>query len=76
TKAGLFFVFLFNIETSLSISVSLPTILSIFHSRASRVRSVEKKSRAGVVLSCCLFHFCSIFQSKGVIISQFHHKIF
>jgi hypothetical protein len=76
TKAGLFFVFLFNIETSLSISVSLPTILSIFHSRASRVKSVEKKSKAGVVLSCCLFHFGSIFQSKGVVISGFHPKIF
>jgi hypothetical protein len=57
-KTGLFFVFLFNIETSLSTSTSLQIILSIFHSLASLVKSVEKKSSAGVVLSCCLFHFC------------------
>jgi hypothetical protein len=51
TRTGLFFVFLFNMEISLSTSVSLPIILSIFPSLASFVRFVEKKSKAGVLLS-------------------------
>jgi hypothetical protein len=49
TKTGLFFVFLFKIATSLSTSFSLQIILSSFHSFASAVRFVEKKSSAGVV---------------------------
>jgi hypothetical protein len=73
TKTGLFFVFLFKIEINLSTSTSLQIILSIFQSFASFVRFVEKKSNAGVVLSCCLFGFCSIFWSKGVV---GHNKIF
>jgi hypothetical protein len=35
TRHGLFFVFRLRIAMSLSISHSLPMILSIFHSRAS-----------------------------------------
>gem|GEM_PF-2638526 len=35
-------------EINLSISLSLPIILSIFHSLASFTRSTQKKSRAGV----------------------------
>jgi hypothetical protein len=48
TKTGLFLVFLFKIDKSLSISHSLQITLSSFLSIASFVKSVEKKSRAGV----------------------------
>jgi hypothetical protein len=54
TRTGLFFVFLFNIAINLSISSSLHSILSIFHSLASFVKSLEKKSNAGVVVSSFL----------------------
>jgi len=54
TKHGLFFVFLLSIAISRSISVSLPIMTSILPSRASAVRSVEKKSRAGVLDSSFL----------------------
>jgi hypothetical protein len=65
TKTGLFFVFLFKIATSLSTSISLQIVFSIFHSFASAVKFVEKKSKAGVVLSV---NFCQfILLSKGVI---------
>jgi hypothetical protein len=52
TRTGLFLVFLFKIDNNLSISSSLQITLSSFSSCASRVKSVEKKSRAGV---CVLF---------------------
>ncbi|NCB14428.1 MAG: hypothetical protein EOM78_22840 [Erysipelotrichia bacterium] len=48
TKHGLFFVFLFKIAISLSISSSLQITLSSFQFLASAVISVEKKSSAGV----------------------------
>jgi len=41
SKMGLFFVFLFKIDISLSISSSLHNIFSIFQSAASFVKSVE-----------------------------------
>jgi hypothetical protein len=62
TKTGLFFVFLFKIDKSLSISLSLQITLSSFLSYASRVKSVEKKSRAGVRV----FSFKGLLLSKGV----------
>jgi hypothetical protein len=51
TRQGLFFVFRFRIEMSLSISASLPIIVSIDPLRASSVRSFPKKSSAGVTES-------------------------
>jgi hypothetical protein len=64
TRQGLFFVFLLSIPTSLSISTSRPIILSIFPSLASAVRSVVKKSNAGVFDSI-FFSVCG-FASKGI----------
>jgi len=72
TNTGLFFVFLFNIAINLSTSLSLHTILSIFHSFASFVRLIEKKSKAGVVVSGFHDFFCSLLLSKGVF--QFSHS--
>jgi len=72
TKTGLFFVFLFKIDKSLSISVSLHITLSSFFSRASCVKSVEKKSSAGVFESCFLVG--ALLLSKGVV-SPFSHNI-
>ncbi|HBA44717.1 TPA: hypothetical protein DEG21_05330 [Patescibacteria group bacterium] len=46
TRHGLFLVFLFITEINLSISLSLPIILSIFPFAASSVKSIQKKSRA------------------------------
>jgi len=66
TNAGLFFVFLLRIAISLSTSSSLHIILSIFHSLASFVKSVEKKSNAGVVVSLFSLFFCCLFWSNGV----------
>jgi hypothetical protein len=74
TSTGLFFVFLFSIAMSLSISSSLHIIFSILFSLASFVRSTEKKSRAGVVESS--FFSCFLFLSKGVDGSQTHQKRF
>lgn len=48
TRHGLFLVFRLRIEISLSISVSRPIIGSILFARASAVKSVPKKSSAGV----------------------------
>jgi hypothetical protein len=64
TNTGLFFVFLFRIAISLSISLSLHIIFSIFHSFASFVKLIEKKSSAGVVESS--FFVCFWFLSNGV----------
>jgi|GEM_PF-829007 len=64
TSTGLFLVFLLRIERSLSISLSLPITLSSFFSRASLVRSVEKKSSAGVFDS--LFLLGCLLLSNGV----------
>jgi hypothetical protein len=64
TRTGLFFVFLLRIERSLSTSSSLQITFSSFFSRASSVRSDEKKSSAGVFES--LFGFCSLLLSNGV----------
>jgi len=72
TSTGLFFVFLFNIAISLSISSSLQKILSIFHSSASFDKLVEKKSNAGVVES--FFLACLVFQSNGVCHVVFQNK--
>jgi len=75
TRTGLFFVFLFKIPINLSISFSLQIIFSTFHSFASFVKSVEKKSRAGVLLS--FFSFSGfLLLSKGVSISINHQKRF
>jgi len=70
TRQGLFLVFLFRIDISLSISESLPIILSIFHFFASSVRSVQKKSIAGVCLS--FFHSCGLFTAKGLFSNSDH----
>ena len=75
TSTGLFLVFLFRIDISLSISVSLHMILSIFHVFASFVKSVEKKSKAGVFESF-FSSFFSLLASKGVDISHNHHNRF
>lgn len=48
TRQGLFLVFLLRILISRSISISRPIIGSIFPFRALAVRSVPKKSSAGV----------------------------
>jgi hypothetical protein len=55
TNTGLFFVFLFNIAISLSISKSLQMIFSISPSSASLDKFVVKKSNAGVFESVLLF---------------------
>jgi hypothetical protein len=65
TIQGLFFVFRLSIHTSLSISTARPIILSIFHSRASAVKSVVKKSRAGVFDSDFLLSVNGL-ASKGI----------
>jgi hypothetical protein len=57
---------------NLSTSISLQIILSIFHSLASLVKSVEKKSSAGVVDSEFLFVLGFLFLSKGVEGSLFN----
>jgi hypothetical protein len=67
TRQGLFFVFLFKIAINLSISSALHITLSSFHSRASFVKSVEKKSRAGVSDSFFVcFQFDVLLLSNGV----------
>ena len=63
TRQGLFLVLRFNILISLSISPSRPVMGSILPSRASSVRSMPKKSRAGVLDS---FHCCCLFCENGV----------
>jgi hypothetical protein len=70
-------------EMSLSISSSLPIIVSIFQSAASLLKSVEKKSKAGVELSLFAFLSDFLFISNGVSISfcpkresEIAHKIF
>jgi hypothetical protein len=68
-------VFLFKIAINLSISIFLQIILSIFHSKASLDKFVEKKSKAGVVESLFLLS-CFLFQSKGVACSLFAQNKF
>jgi len=72
TRTGLFFVFLFKIESSLCTSSSLPITVSSFFSCASSVRLVEKKSRAGVLDSTFLLGV--LFWSKGVLSSWIHQN--
>jgi hypothetical protein len=70
TKTGLFFVFLFSIAISLSISSSLPKTGSSLPFFASSVKFVEKKSRAGVVESDFALSFEFGLLSNGVVHSS------
>ncbi len=72
TRQGLFFVFLFRMEISRSISLSRPIIGSIFPARASSVRSCQKKSSVGVCES--RFPSCGLLFAKGFFIMLFPEK--